>query len=227
MPAPTPRLAALTARLTDWWMHPHFLRAGAWRSVRAEGTEHARALPGDDSIPGARASLTHAITIARRPDAVWPWLVQMGANPRAGWYSYDFLDNGRHASATRLIPELQRTSAGTILPALPGMTDGFTVLALEPARSLVLGWIGPDGAPAATWSFFLEDRGNSTRLISRARGGPGYSFHGLPPALSGALIRFVHFVMQRKQLLGIARRVEAQDSTAVSAGDLRLSGRRT
>ena len=30
---------------------------------------------------------------------VWPWLVQMGAGSRAGWYSYDFLDNGRRPSA--------------------------------------------------------------------------------------------------------------------------------
>lgn len=200
--------------------------AGAWRPVRADRSEQARPLPGDDLIPAARGSLTHAITIARAPDAVWPWLVQMGAYPRAGWYSYDVLDNGRHASATRLIPELQWISVGTILPALPGMTDGFTVLALEPARSLVLGWIGPDGAPAATWAFFLEDRGDSTRLISRARGGPGYSFHGLPPALSGALIRLVHFVMQRKQLLEIARRVEAQAITEAPAGQLRLVRRR-
>jgi hypothetical protein len=199
---------------------------GVWRSVRADRSEHARSLPGDDLIPTARGSFTHAITIARRPDAVFPWLVQMGAHPRAGWYSYDFLDNGRHTSATRLIPELQWIAVGTVLPALPGMTDGFTVLALEPSRSLVLGWVGPDGAPAATWSFFLEDRGDSTRLISRARGGPGYRFHGLPPALSGALIRFVHFLMQRKQLLEIARRVEAQQITVAPAGQLRLVRRR-
>jgi hypothetical protein len=100
------------------------------------------------------------------------------------------------------------------------------VLAFEPARSLVLGWLAARGetplaferVPAATWSFFLEDRGDSTRLISRARGGPGYRFHGLPPPLSGALIRLVHFVMQRKQLLGIARRVEGGLALSLTSG---------
>ena len=38
-------------------------------------------------------SFTHAIDLAAPPDRVWPWLVQMGAE-RAGWYSWDLLDNG-------------------------------------------------------------------------------------------------------------------------------------
>jgi hypothetical protein len=45
-------------------------------------------------------------------------------------------------------------------------------------------------------------------LIVRVRGGQGYRFHGLPIWLSKPAIRLVHFVMQRKQLLGVARRVE-------------------
>jgi hypothetical protein len=50
-------------------------------------------------------------------------------------------------------------------------------------------------------------------LIVRARGSNDYSFHGLPPWLSAPIIRFVHFVMQRKQLLGIARRAESSRLT--------------
>ena len=37
---------------------------------------------------------------------------------------------------------------------------------------------------------------------------PGYRFHGLPLLLTGVVVRVVHFIMQRKQLLGIARRAE-------------------
>ena len=59
-------------------------------------------------------SLQHAITIRRARHEVWPWLVQMGAGSRAGWYSYDFLDNGRQPSATRIIPELQQLAVGMI-----------------------------------------------------------------------------------------------------------------
>ena len=44
-----------------------------------------------------------------------------------------------------------------IFPALPGATDGFTVLAFEPQRFLVLGWTTPDGARLMTWAHVLED----------------------------------------------------------------------
>ena len=77
------------------------------KSVRANCRERLRALPGDDIISESIASLTHAVTIQRAPHDVWPWLVQMGAGIRAGWYSYDFLDNGRNASAARIVPKLQ------------------------------------------------------------------------------------------------------------------------
>lgn len=105
---------------------------------------------------------------------------------------------------------LQHVAIGVVFPALPGVTEGFTVLALEPSRALILGWPSPDGKPLVTWAFVLEDRvGGSTRLIVRARGGQGYSFRGFPPWMSRPIVRVVHFVMQRKQLLGIARRVES------------------
>jgi hypothetical protein len=189
-----------------------------WRPVRADRAERRRLLPGDELIPVPLGSLTHAITIARAPEAVWPWLTQMGAGSRAGWYSYDALDNARHPSATRLMPELQHVTIGTVFPALPGVTEGFTVLALEPYRTLILGWPGPDGKPLVTWTFVLEGRvGTSTRLIVRARADQGYSFRGLPPWLSRPIVRVVHFVMQRKQLLGIAQRVESSGATMPSA----------
>jgi hypothetical protein len=192
-----------------------------WRSVRPDEAERTRPLPGDDFMAEPLGTLTHAITIGRARQAVWPWLIQMGAGSRAGWYSYDLLDNGRHPSATRLVPELQHITIGTVFPALPGVTEGFTVLAFEPHRWLILGWPGPDGKRLVTWAFVLEDRaGGSTRLIVRARGGQGYRFHGLPSWLSILVARFVHFVMQRKQLLGIARRVESSWETETDGTSL-------
>jgi hypothetical protein len=69
---------------------------GRWaRSVRATPQERTRALPGDELIENPIGSLHHAITIRRARHEVWPWLAQMGASSRAGWYSHDFLDNGR------------------------------------------------------------------------------------------------------------------------------------
>jgi hypothetical protein len=53
-------------------------------SMLADSEEQAVRLPGDDLIPNAIGSVTHAITIDRPPRDVWPWLVQRGSN-RAGW----------------------------------------------------------------------------------------------------------------------------------------------
>ena len=189
------------------------------RSVRATQDECTRTLPGDELIPVAEGgTLTHAVTIRRPPGAIWPWLVQMGAGSRAGWYSYDVLDNGRRPSADRIVPALQEISVGALFPAMPGVTDGFRVLAFEPEHYLVLGWV-PDaaGTPWATWTFVLAPIDKSTtRLITRARGGPAYPFYGLPPAIGRPLVRIAHFVMERKQLLGLARRAESLAPTVGS-----------
>ena len=182
------------------------------RSVRATLDERARAFPGDELIPDAIDTLTHAVTIRRAPQDVWPWLAQMGAGTRAGWYSYDWLDNAGQPSAARIIPELQHPTVGTIFPALPHVTEGFAVLAIEPERMVVLGWPAPDGTAEVTWAFLLDDVSPGvTRLLVRVRGGPGYRFHRLPLPLTRLAIRIVHFLMQRRQLLGIAKRAEAID----------------
>jgi hypothetical protein len=188
-------------------------------SVQASRLEQTRALPGDELIRDPIASLTHAITIQRPPRDVWPWLVQMGAGNRAGWYSYDCIDNGRRPSADRIVPALQSVAAGDLFPAAPGATDGFHVLEFETARYLVLGWRpAPGTAPIVTWAFVLEWRTDTTtRLIVRVRGGREYPFYGLPPWIGKPFIRFGHFVMQRKQLLGIAARAESQDPSRAVA----------
>jgi hypothetical protein len=71
----------------------------------------------------------------------------------------------------------------------------------------MLGWPAPDGAPAVTWTFVLDEVAPGvTRLLVRVRGGESYRFHRLPLPLTRIAVRIVHFVMQRKQLLGIAKR---------------------
>jgi len=49
---------------------------------------------------------THAITIDAEPADVGPCLAQMGSG-RAGWYSWDIVDDARHASARAIEPMLQ------------------------------------------------------------------------------------------------------------------------
>ena len=56
-----------------------------WGSSEAE---LRAALPGDDLVPNAHYTIQHAVTIRAAPEAIWPWLVQLGQD-RGGFYSYD------------------------------------------------------------------------------------------------------------------------------------------
>jgi hypothetical protein len=188
------------------------------RSVHARHDERTRPLPGDEIVTHVAGSLTHAVTIRRPGHEVWPWLVQMGAG-RAGWYSYDVVDNGGHRSAERIVPELQHPAVGDIFPALPGEKKGFTLLRCEAERYLVLGWCAsPDASPIMTWAFVLEEAASgTTRLIVRARVGEDYQppFH-LPSWTMTSLVPAGHYLMQRRQLLGIARRAERRKRANLS-----------
>ena len=77
----------------------------------ATDDELAMALPGDDMVQRPHFNFTRAITIQARPEEIWPWLVQIGYD-RAGWYSYDLLDNLGRPSAEQILPELQRLQVG-------------------------------------------------------------------------------------------------------------------
>lgn len=180
-------------------------------AIRTAATRRERllALPGDEMIRHAAGSLTHGITVHCSRRELWPWLIQMGAD-RAGWYSYDALDNGGRHSAERILRGFQNPSLGEVFPALPGRSDGFVLLESEPTQWLVLGWPAPDGQLLVTWAFMLHDIDeNTTRLIVRARASDDYRFHGLPRYMGLLVARIVHFIMERKQLLEIARRAEA------------------
>ena len=133
----------------------------------------------------------------------------MGSD-RAGWYAYDFIDNGGHPSAQSILPEYQNVVVGTVFPALPGAKDVFIVARCEPPHNLVLTWQSPSGTYLTSWAFVLEEpQPGRTRLLVRGRVGPDYHPYGLPLWAATSLAPFVHGVMERKQLLGIKRRAEA------------------
>lgn len=165
--------------------------------------ERAWKLEGDDLLPDASAQLTHAVTIEAPPSDVWPWLLQMGCQ-RAGWYSWDRLDNAGVRSADHLIPELQHLAVGDVLPARPTGAEGFEVRRLVPERALVLGGTSP--AWQGTWAFVLEPLGERrTRLVTRYRA-------AFPPrskiALLVPVIAQVHAFMEGKQLATIKHHAE-------------------
>jgi hypothetical protein len=171
------------------------------RPVRPLAGEATRLLPGDELVADATIRWSHAITIRARPADIWPWLVQMGCR-RAGWYSYDGLDNGGVPSAERIVPELQQVQARDIFPMTPKAQDRFVVRVVEPDWALVLG----DNAGQMSWAFVLEPAGEtSTRLITRSRG-------AIDRLALGLMLKvFWHpldFGMQRRQLLNLKRLVE-------------------
>jgi hypothetical protein len=103
----------------------------------ASNAELRQPYPGAELIPHGKRSATMAVTIDAPPSKIWPWLVQMGCN-RAGWYSWDRLDNGGVPSAERIHPEWQTLSVGDRLASTPSGRTWFEVAALEFERFLGL-----------------------------------------------------------------------------------------
>lgn len=159
---------------------------------------------GDDRIPHPGVSATRAITIAAPPEDVWPWLVQMGGYDRAGWYSYDRIDNAGVPSADEIIPELQALSVGDVMRTSP--SAGFVVEEIEPGRSMVLA-IAHDGSQITFVPLVTELPDGRSRLVFRIRA------HFRPRHYPfWALFDFGDFLFMRKQMLGIKQRAERHRS---------------
>jgi hypothetical protein len=190
----------------------------------ATDEEIARPLPGDDLIADSRLDSTHAITIRAPADRVWPWLAQAGYGGRAGFYSYDALERRFGARETdRLNPDLAALTTGDTVPFYPGMP--MTVAVADPPHALVL-WLvtsankaidpagpWPEEHVAWSWAFVLQpvDAG-TTRLLTRMR------ITYQPTAKWAPYVHLLlepgHFVMGRRQLLGLRQRAEVSSRAA-------------
>jgi hypothetical protein len=156
-------------------------------------------LPGDDLIANA-PSVTRAIGIAAEPKDIWPWLVQLGFG-KAGWYSYDWIDNDGEPSAGEILPEFQNLEPGDRILMMPTM--GFEVKAVDPPASIVS--ILEDGS--TSWALHLvPDEGNGTRLLSRWR--PQRQKLTPATAVFAAITGPGSFIMEQKMLRGIRDRAE-------------------
>jgi hypothetical protein len=168
----------------------------------ATDEEVALAMPGDELIEQPTFNVTRAITIRARPEEVWPWIVQIGYG-RAGFYSYDLLDNLGKPSADRIIPELQHIEMGTWIPMSGKVTEetAFCVMAFEPNHWML--W----QKAASTWAWkLLSIDEEQTRLIIRLK----CHYRWARPTIVTDLIlmEIGDFPMMRKCLLGIKQRAE-------------------
>ena len=162
----------------------------------ATDDEVKRIMAGDEICGDANFSPTRAITIDASPEDVWPWIIQIGYK-RAGFYSYDSIDNAGIPSAERIIPEFQDVKVGNHIPL--DRAGGVIVRILVPHRHFVMA----TESGFLTWAWDLRKVGpQQTRVVTRVRA-----------RLGDAQMKFVwdtfEFFMMRKCLLGIKRRAES------------------
>jgi hypothetical protein len=183
-----------------------------YRNWGATPAEIARSMPLDDRIPDASVVTTRAVTIQARPAQIWPWIVQMGEPPRAGYYSYTWIERLQGLAienTDRILPEFQTVQAGDSLDKAGNMM----VLDVAPGHYLALGPPDTYDWLKATWVIALYplDQG-STRLVTRLRA--RMSWRGMLRALPLQVWPFWIFIdpgvflMERKMMTEIKRRAE-------------------
>lgn len=179
--------------------------------------------PRADLVPNGVRSATMATTIDAPPERVWPWLVQMGYG-RAGWYSWDRLDNFGDRSAERIHPEWQDIHVGDFLaPEVGATARAWQVAALDPQRFLCLRasfdlrqgrWYDPAEpqppfSTLSTWGFWLKTTPEGrTRLI--VSGYWSMKPKWLQPIFSVLVLEPSHWIMQTRQFTNLKRRVEQE-----------------
>ena len=206
-------------------VRPRLLRSGA-TAEEAHGS-----YPGNGLIPDGTRSGTMAVTLDAPRACVWAWLVQMGTD-RAGWYSWDRLDNFGRASAWTIHPEWQDVVVGDQLAGKPDGSQWWQVAALEPERFLGLRMSldlrGRPFDPAgqrprhftdSLWGFELKDADSGrTRVV--VSGYWSFRPKWLQPVLSILLLEPAHWVMQTLQFSNLKRRADSYN-----AGGSRRPGR--
>jgi hypothetical protein len=168
-----------------------------WGATAAEAVGNK---PGDELLPDPDGSSTRAISIAAPPEAVWPWIAQIGPSPRGGVYSYDWIENllglDIH-SVDRILPEFQNPRVGDSI----ALGDNRMEIArLDPGE--VLSFRSDDGN--WVWTFFLAPEGSGTRLISRNR----FLLPGMGARIGMVALEPGSLIMERKMLHGIRKRAE-------------------
>jgi hypothetical protein len=188
-------IAALGAVYVTY-LQPQQLRWGA------TDAEVAGRLPGDWIVGQAGVSATRVVTIDAPPDQVWPWIVQMGTG-RAGFYAFDWLDNGGAPSADRVLAQFQSPQAGDVIPVPAGRRTGYVVKGFQLNHYML--WVSR--SEHVTWCWLLSPLGDRrTRLVTRIR----FTRVWTSPTVVGTLWREVGDAFRiRRCLLGIKARAEA------------------
>jgi hypothetical protein len=169
-------------------------------------------MPGDDVVPRAQFNATRAVTVDAPPERVWPWIVQLGYR-RAGFYTYDLIDNASQRSADRILEEYQHPAVGDLMPMfkeLHGLAIAYTVTAFETARWMVHRPTATE-EPDSTWTWRLTPLPHGgTRLVTRMKQDYRWETPGLA-IFNFLLMELGDFAMERRMLKGIKRRAESAE----------------
>ena len=169
----------------------------------ATDEEIGRSMPGDEIVADPTFNATRAVTIDATPEEIWPWLVQMGYL-KAGFYSWDQLDNDGVPSAERIISEYQGLAVGDTIPLDKNVSMQVTVM--NPNRSML--WVITHGE-VWTWAWGLYPLNpRQTRLLTRLR----IRFDSVRTQVVADL---GEIIMMRECMLGIKRRVESDQPAGV------------
>jgi hypothetical protein len=158
-------------------------------------------MPGDDVVKSPTFNATRSVTINAQPEEIFPWLVQIGCK-RAGWYSYDLIDNLGIKSVECIVPTLQHLNVGDLIPMSPDGKQGFWVKEFEANRWML--WWDNKGDVTWYWGLYPQDDSHA-RLITRVRIAYRWT---KPSILFSLLLDGGDIVMMRKCLLGIKLRAE-------------------
>lgn len=164
--------------------------------------ESQRRLPGDEIIVSPGFQATRAINIDAPPEALWPWIAQMGRD-NTGFYAIDRLSNHNLPSAAYLRQDLPEPATGMALD------DGSKIIDLQPNRLLLFGSFDlptPLGQPMEKTTLFLLERrrDGSTRLLVRVR---GYTYGILGP-LYNKIYEVIDFIQGTAQMENLRQHAE-------------------
>ena len=158
-------------------------------------------LVGDSLAP--YISSTRAISIDAPISEVWKWLIQLGPD-RGGFFSYTFIEKALgYEGLDKIVPEFQEMKVGRIIPGSLNQSKSvikysWTVMSVEPGKSFVL----------KNWGAFVLKGINTkqTRLIVRTH---GWELPTLKSKLGYFIMMPLHYIMERRMLMGIRDRAEA------------------
>lgn len=168
----------------------------------ANDKEISMSMPGDHLAPFI--SSTRSISIEAPISDVWDWVIQLGAD-RGGFYSYWFIEKPlgyKYRETDRIEAKFKDMEVGRVIkasldPSMSFIEYNFPVVAVDPGKSFVL----------KNWGCFLLNEVDSTRtrLIVRTH---GQSLKGWTDYLDYFFMMPLHYLMERRMLIGIKLRSE-------------------